>query len=83
MLHELGILNGATRIDIAVITGQIEGYELKSERDTIQRRPAQRDLHNKVMDRIRLAATGIISKTRPLSAGLRVPLGVSSARSIS
>jgi len=40
MLHELGILNGATRIDIAVITGQIEGYELKSERDTIQRLPA-------------------------------------------
>ncbi len=25
MLDELGILNGATRIDIAVINGQIEG----------------------------------------------------------
>lgn len=54
MLDELGILNGATRIDIAVINGQIEGYELKSERDTLERLPAQRDLYNKVLDRISL-----------------------------
>ena len=54
MLDELGILNGATRIDIAVINGQIEGYELKSERDTLDRLPTQRDLYNKVLDRISL-----------------------------
>ncbi len=54
MLDELGILNGATRIDIAVINGQIEGYELKSERDTLERLPGQRDLYNKVLDRISL-----------------------------
>ncbi|HHY50739.1 MAG TPA: sce7726 family protein [Alphaproteobacteria bacterium] len=54
MLDELGILNGATRIDIAVINGQIEGYELKSDRDTLERLPAQRDLYNKVLDRISL-----------------------------
>lgn len=54
MLDELGILNGATRIDIAVINGQIEGYELKSERDTLERLPAQRDIYNKVIDRISL-----------------------------
>lgn len=68
MLDELGILNGATRIDIAVINGEITGYELKSERDTLERLPAQRDLYNKVLDRISLvvaenhrkAAEGII-----------------------
>lgn len=54
MLDELGILNGSTRVDIAVINGQIEGYELKSERDTLERLPAQRDLYNKVLDRISL-----------------------------
>lgn len=54
MLDELGILNGATRIDIAVINGQMEGYELKSERDTLDRLPAQRDLYNRVLDRISL-----------------------------
>lgn len=68
MIDELGILNGATRIDIAVINGQIEGYELKSERDTLERLPTQRDLYNRVLDRISLvvaenhreAAEGII-----------------------
>lgn len=54
MLDELGILNGATRIDIAIINGQIEGFELKSERDTLERLPAQRDLYNRVFDRISL-----------------------------
>ncbi len=54
MLNELGLANGSTRIDIAVINGQIEGYELKSERDTLERLPAQRDLYNKVLDRISL-----------------------------
>ncbi len=54
MLDELGISNGATRIDIAVINGEIEGFELKSERDTLDRLPAQRDLYNKVLDRVSL-----------------------------
>lgn len=54
MLDELGILNGTTRIDIAVINGAIEGYELKSEKDTLDRLPAQRDLYNKVIDHISL-----------------------------
>lgn len=54
MLDELGILNGTARIDIAVINGEISGFELKSERDTLERLPAQRDLYNEVMDRISL-----------------------------
>lgn len=54
MLDELGILNGATRIDIAVINSEIEGYELKSERDTLERLPQQRDLYNKALDRVSL-----------------------------
>lgn len=54
MLDELGILNGATRVDIAVINGEMEGYELKSERDTLERLPLQRDLYSKVLDRISL-----------------------------
>lgn len=54
MLDELGILNGATRIDIAVINGEIAGFELKSERDTLERLPAQRDLYNSALDRVSL-----------------------------
>ncbi|PID45050.1 MAG: hypothetical protein CSB47_10425 [Proteobacteria bacterium] len=52
MLDELSILNGSTRVDIAVINGEITGYELKSERDTLDRLPTQRDLYNRVLDRV-------------------------------
>lgn len=54
MLDELGILNGSTRIDIAVVNGEIAGFELKSERDTLERLPMQRDLYNLVLDRVYL-----------------------------
>lgn len=54
MLDELGILNGSTRIDIAVINGEMAGFELKSERDTLERLPSQRDLYNLVMDKVSL-----------------------------
>ena len=54
MLDELGILNGSTRIDIAVVNGEIAGFELKSERDTLERLPMQRDLYNLVLDRVSL-----------------------------
>ena len=54
MLDELGILNGMTRIDIAVVNGEMTGFELKSERDTLERLPTQRDLYNLVMDRVSL-----------------------------
>lgn len=54
MLNELGILNGSTRIDIAVVNGEISGFELKSERDTLDRLPTQRDLYNLVLDRVSL-----------------------------
>lgn len=54
MLNELGILNGLSRIDIAVINGEIAGFELKSERDTLERLPNQRDLYNMVFDRVTL-----------------------------
>ncbi|MGM0694832.1 MAG: sce7726 family protein [Pseudomonadota bacterium] len=54
MLDELGILNGSTRIDIAVVNGEMTGFELKSEKDTLERLPAQRDLYNLVLDRVSL-----------------------------
>ncbi|MEM8957540.1 MAG: sce7726 family protein [Pseudomonadota bacterium] len=54
MLDELGLLNGSTRIDIAVVNGEIAGFELKSERDTLERLPTQRDLYNLVLDRVSL-----------------------------
>lgn len=54
MLDELGLSNGSVRVDIAVINGQFEGFELKSELDTLERLPQQRDIYSKVLDRVTL-----------------------------
>lgn len=48
IVEEMGIWSGSVRIDIAVINGQLHGYELKSARDTLQRLPTQAELYSKV-----------------------------------
>jgi hypothetical protein len=50
----MGIWSGTVRVDIAVINGQLHGFELKSARDTLQRLPAQAALYSKVFDRVTL-----------------------------
>ncbi|WP_439626484.1 sce7726 family protein [Shinella sp.] len=54
VVEEMGIWAGAVRIDIAVINGEMHGFELKSERDTLERLPSQRTLYDKVFDRVTL-----------------------------
>jgi hypothetical protein len=51
IVEEMGIWSGSARIDIAVINGELHGYELKSERDTFERLPRQIDLYNRVFDK--------------------------------
>jgi hypothetical protein len=41
ILEELGLKHGAARIDIAVVNGDLHGYELKSDSDTLSRLPRQ------------------------------------------
>lgn len=50
VIDELGLCQGLTRVDIAVVNGSMIGYEIKSELDTLERLPAQRDLYNKILD---------------------------------
>jgi hypothetical protein len=54
VIEELELCQGAARIDLAVINGNIHGYEIKSELDTLIRLPAQISVYNKVMDTITL-----------------------------
>lgn len=54
IIEELGILHGASRIDIAVINGLIHGYELKSDVDSLTRLPEQIKIYNSVLDKITL-----------------------------
>ncbi|HEX2652354.1 MAG TPA: sce7726 family protein, partial [Xanthobacteraceae bacterium] len=54
IVEEMGIWSGSVRIDIAVINGELCGFELKSDRDTLERLPLQSDLYSRVFDRVDL-----------------------------
>ena len=56
IVEEMGIWSGSVRIDIAVINGELSGFELKSDRDTLERLPVQADLYSRVFDRLVLVA---------------------------
>src|SRR5580704_1119851 len=54
MVEEMGVWSGTVRIDIAIINGSLSGYELKSDRDTLERLPNQRDVYSRVFDFLHL-----------------------------
>ncbi len=57
IVEELGLRHGAGRVDIAVINGELHGYELKSDQDTLRRLPKQITVYNSVLDRVTLIVT--------------------------
>jgi hypothetical protein len=57
VIEELGLRHGAGRIDIAVVNGDLHGYELKSDHDTLRRLPRQVGVYNSVLDRVTLVVT--------------------------
>jgi hypothetical protein len=58
MLDELSLCHGSTRVDLAVINGEIHGYEVKSERDTLERLEAQASIYNSTLNRVTLVTAG-------------------------
>jgi hypothetical protein len=56
IVHELGLCLGVARIDVAVINGKLNGFEIKSEKDTLKRLPEQMLVYNRVFDRLTLVA---------------------------
>lgn len=54
LIEELGFCRGQARIDLAVVNGHLHGYEIKSERDSLRRLPAQIDFYGRVLDRATL-----------------------------
>lgn len=69
IIEELGIRHGAARVDIAVVNGTLHGYEIKSDRDTLQRLPEQMDAFNSVFDKMTL----VVGKTHLYEAINIVP----------
>jgi hypothetical protein len=56
-LDELGICEGSSRIDMAVVNGSFWGFEIKSERDTLTRLPRQIEYYGRVFDRLYLVTS--------------------------
>ena len=54
IIEELGVQHGSARVDIAVVNGILHGYEIKSDKDTLQRLPEQVSAFNSVFDKITL-----------------------------
>src|SRR6266545_1019727 len=54
IIEELGVCRGQARIDLSVINGSLHGYEIKSDRDSLQRLRNQAELYGKVVDRATL-----------------------------
>jgi hypothetical protein len=54
IFEELGVQHGTARVDIAVVNGILHGYEIKSDKDTLDRLPEQIEEYNAVFDKITL-----------------------------
>ena len=54
MLEEMAIPLGATRIDVAIVNGMLQGYEIKSEQDTLARLTEQSTAYDAVFERLTL-----------------------------
>jgi len=54
IIEELGVRHGLSRIDLAVVNGELHGLELKSDRDTLVRLPEQAQMYARVFDRLTL-----------------------------
>ena len=57
ILHELGICLSATIADVVFVDDKLHGYEIKSDRDTLQRLSKQVLDYNKVFDTMTLVVS--------------------------
>lgn len=54
IINELDVCFGSARIDLAVINGKMHGFEIKSERDNLDRLSSQVEFYCKVFDTLTL-----------------------------
>jgi len=52
IIDELGLCEGEARVDIAVVNGILAGYEIKSDRDTLERLAHQTHIYSSVLDQV-------------------------------
>jgi len=52
IVDEMSVLTGECRIDVALINGRLEGFEIKSDGDSLARLPRQAMAYGRVFDRL-------------------------------
>lgn len=52
LVHELAVCRSEARVDVALIDGELQGWELKSSSDTLDRLPRQAATFSRVFDRL-------------------------------
>lgn len=57
VLFEMPLCGGLARVDVARLNGHLEGYEIKSDADTLARLANQREIYDRVVDRMTLVTT--------------------------
>lgn len=57
IIHELGLMKGSVRVDVAVVNGWLMGFEIKSDQDTLARLPNQEAGYSKVFDFVTLVGS--------------------------
>lgn len=56
LIPELGVRQGAGRIDLAAVGRELAGWEIKGARDSLTRLPRQAEMFSKVFERLTLVA---------------------------
>lgn len=54
VVEELPVARGAVRVDLAVINGRIEGIEIKSHRDNLERFERQAEFYSQALEKVTL-----------------------------
>ena len=54
IVEEMSVRQGRSRIDVAVVNGTLDGFELKSDRDRLDRLARQSEIYGAVFDRMTL-----------------------------
>lgn len=57
VIDEFSSSYSSARIDISVLNGSLHGYEIKSERDTLERLPKQIEYYTKIFEYITIVTT--------------------------
>lgn len=56
IINELGLCQGSARVDLAVVNGTLNGFEIKSERDTLERLPGQETVYSRTLDSVTIVS---------------------------